>query len=272
MELSYSNGERLLVLEFDATVRELHTSQLTVTEHPVEKGVNVSDHVRKELARLTVEVMVTNHPLRQPGTNMGGVTGSVRPLDLSFRAQEETRQQLSVTFPTKTELPIGIPLVGAVLGSTGLLDSTDTVTVQTRTTVDAPDGATAQTMQFDGPFDRVRTMFEELQGLQDSATLVTCHTTVKEYENMILANLTAPREVKDGGSIHFTFDLKEVRFVTSKTVKAPLDKKKAATKENLGAKPTTPIVRESLLHNGGRTTAIGQGATRAFGLKLNHAQ
>jgi len=266
LELSYSNGDgRLLLLEFDATVRELHTSQLTVTEHPVEKGANVSDHVRKELARLTVEVLVTNHPLTAAITSgMGGVTGSVRNLDLPLRALEETRQQRSLTFPKKTELPISVPLAGAAIQATGLLDGSETVTVHTRTTTEAPDGATAQVLRFDGPFDRVRSLFEELKGLQDSAILVTAHTTVAEYENMMLANLTAPREVKDGGSIRFTFDLKEVRFVTSKTVKAPIDKKKPTTKQNLGAKPTTPVERdgETLGH------ALLGGAQKKFNVNL----
>lgn len=262
MDISYSNGERLLVLSFDGTVRELHSSQLVVTEHPVEKGANVSDHVRKQLAHLVCEAMITNHPIKMPTSGMGGVGGGVSGRDLQWNAREETRQQRSITFPSRFDLPVGVPILGAVAQGTGLLDTTETVTVQTRAETDAADGATAQVLQFDGPFDRVRNVYEELLGFQDNATLLTIHTTIREYENMILQNLTAPREVKDGKAITFSFDLKEIRFVTSQTVKAPLDKKKTPSKANLGAKSTEKTDNRTF------TKRLAIGAEDRFNIKI----
>lgn len=269
MEISYSNGERLTVLSFDATIRELHTSTLTVTEHPVEKGANVSDHARKELAHLVCDAMVTNHPIVVPTSGMNGVRGGVSGLDLQWNAREETRQQRSITLPRRFDLPVGVPLLGAVAQSTGLLDYEETVTVQTRTEIDAPDGATAQVLQFDGPFDRVRNVYEELVGLQDSVKLLTVHTTLREYDNMVLRNLTAPREVKDGSAVTFSFELREMRFVTSKDVKAPLDKKKTPNRKNLGAKSTEKVEKPaSFAHNGLTQTGVGKAITNGLGLKF----
>lgn len=249
MEISYSNGERLTVIEFDATVRELHTSAVTVTEHPVEKGANISDHVRPELAHLTCEAMVTNHPLRQPASNMQGVTGRVQALDLQWQTQEENSRKIRLEIPKRIELPVGVPVVGALLASSGALDTTETREVETLVFSPAPDGAAAQVLQFDGEFDRVRDVYEELRGLQDSATLLTVNTSIREYENLILQNLTAPRTVQDGASITFTFDLKEIKFATTQTVKAPADKKKPVAKQNLGAKPAEEApAKRSILH------------------------
>lgn len=262
VELSYSNGARLVVLAFDGTVREMHNGALIVPTHPVEKGANMADHARKQLALLVAEVFVTNHPIKEPATGMNGVRGSVRNLDLALTAAEETRQQRSVTYPKKFDLPIGVPIAGSILNATGALNSTDTVTVQTRTTVSAPDGATAQVLQFDAPFDRVRSTFEELEGLQQGVVLLTATTSVKEYTNLVIENLTISREFKDGSSGAFTFNLREIRFAETQTVKVPIDKKKAVSKTNQGAKSTEPVVRESFAH------AIGGSVQKKFGLNL----
>src|SRR5512144_3229948 len=122
VELSYSNGARLIVLAFDGTIREMHNGALTVPTHPVEKGANMADHARKQLALLIAEVFVTNHPLTEPSTGMNGVRGSVRPPDLNWTSNGETRQQRSLTFPKKFDLPVGVPLVGSLLAATGALD------------------------------------------------------------------------------------------------------------------------------------------------------
>lgn len=262
VELSYSNGSRLVVLAFDGTIREMHNGALTVPTHPVEKGANMTDHARKQLALLVAEVFVTNHPIKEPATGMNGVRGSVRGLDLQWGSNEETRQQRTVTYPTKFDIPIGVPIVGSILSSTGALNMNETVTVQTRTTVPGPDGATAQVLQFDAPFDRVRSTFEELEGLQAGVVILTAATSLKEYTNLVLENLTISREFKDGSGGTFTFNLREVRFAETQTVKVPIDKKKATAKTNQGAKPTEPVVRESFAHS------AGSSIQKKFGLNL----
>ncbi len=262
VELSYSNGARLVVLAFDGTLREVHASALTVPTHPVEKGANMADHARKQLALLVAEVVVTNHPIVEPATGMNGVRGSVRGLDMNWRSNEETRQQRTLTYPKKFDLPVGVPIVGSILNATGALNISDTVTVQTRTTVPGPDGATAQVLQFDAPFDRVRSTFEELEGLQNDVVILAAATSLKEYTNLVLENLTISREFKDGESGAFTFNLREIRFAETQTVKVPIDKKKATAKTNLGAKSTEPVEDRSF------AVGIGRSIQNKFGLNF----
>ncbi len=59
-------------LEFDAVLSEEHTGNATVTEHPVEKGSSITDHVRPEQERVTFEAIVTNTPIRLPATQNKG--------------------------------------------------------------------------------------------------------------------------------------------------------------------------------------------------------
>jgi hypothetical protein len=49
--------------ELDATVRETHEYVNTITEFPLEKGFNASDHVIRSPERLTIEGFVTNSPV-----------------------------------------------------------------------------------------------------------------------------------------------------------------------------------------------------------------
>ena len=50
-------------LVFDATFRESHTSEIEVTENPIETGSMVSDHMYVKPAKLTIAAGVSNSPL-----------------------------------------------------------------------------------------------------------------------------------------------------------------------------------------------------------------
>lgn len=51
------------VLTLDASLEETHSSASEVTEHPVEEGTNISDHIRRLPETLEINGIVTNHPL-----------------------------------------------------------------------------------------------------------------------------------------------------------------------------------------------------------------
>jgi hypothetical protein len=74
-------GGATKTIEFDATLREVHTAAGTVTEHPVEKGSKVSDHFRPSQQRLSIEAVISNTPI----TPIGGKSGSVRAVNLEVK-------------------------------------------------------------------------------------------------------------------------------------------------------------------------------------------
>ncbi|TXG97753.1 MAG: hypothetical protein E6R08_06435 [Nevskiaceae bacterium] len=51
---------------FDATFEELHTSELEITEFPVEGGASITDHAYLKPYKLKITAGVSNTPLRDP--------------------------------------------------------------------------------------------------------------------------------------------------------------------------------------------------------------
>jgi len=52
-----------LVLAFDAVLNESHTSKSTVPRFPVEQGVSISDHIRREPDGITITGIVAESPI-----------------------------------------------------------------------------------------------------------------------------------------------------------------------------------------------------------------
>lgn len=53
-------------VQLDASVSETHEARVEVTEHPVEQGVNISDHARPLPRALKIEGLVSNYALPDP--------------------------------------------------------------------------------------------------------------------------------------------------------------------------------------------------------------
>lgn len=77
---SYPRGAQTVtgVIEIDATVSEQHVASAQVTEHQVERGAAIADHIRALPQRLTLEGVVSNSPIALPGTQTRGVTAAMQ--------------------------------------------------------------------------------------------------------------------------------------------------------------------------------------------------
>jgi hypothetical protein len=58
---------RLDVITVDATMQETHAAEAEVTEHPVEQGANITDHIRPKLKRYTIDGIISNTPIGPTG-------------------------------------------------------------------------------------------------------------------------------------------------------------------------------------------------------------
>lgn len=130
----------------DVVETETHNLKSTVTKHPVEEGVDVSDHVRAEPRELTLG------------------TGVV------------------------SDTPIG--LVATDPSRTGVADGA-------KISQDA---------------------YSRLEAIWTAREPVSIVTSLKKYDNMILDDLSIPREHKDAGALVFTAHFIEVRIVQNKRV------------------------------------------------------
>lgn len=70
--LSINPDQTENALTFDAVIREEHTSELSVTDNPVETGVVISDHAYMQPRRLSMEAAFSDTPIFQEHTG-GGV-------------------------------------------------------------------------------------------------------------------------------------------------------------------------------------------------------
>ena len=68
-------------LALDCTVTETHTATSTVTEHPVESGANITDHIRPDPLQLSITGIVSDTPIGsrqvQRALSIGGASVQV---------------------------------------------------------------------------------------------------------------------------------------------------------------------------------------------------
>lgn len=77
-------GQRY-VLRFDATTREGHLAQSTLTEHAVERGASIADHKIPETRTFSLTCIVTDTPLGDPppsGSRTREVRGTIEEIPL----------------------------------------------------------------------------------------------------------------------------------------------------------------------------------------------
>jgi hypothetical protein len=207
MIIKYQKGGQTAELHFDATTREIHVAGSQVTTHPIEKGSDVADHVQVNQPRLTIEAVVSNTPLETPKSNVDGATGEVRGLNLNVKDSK------FITFGvTTTRVPVARQ-VGA------------------------------QVLQFRQEFNRVKGVAATLVDLVESAALVQITNGLREYQDMVLTNLSMPRETTD--AVTLTFDAVHVNFVdTSTTAASASTTKKRKNHGNKGNKEAKPETKE----------------------------
>lgn len=212
MIISYLAGNSLVTIEFDATIREEHAGTTTVTEYHVERGADVSDHARPENERLTCDVVVTDTPIKVPRTNTDGAQGGFSSMPLQT--------------PAFTRIPHILPGIGLVESFIPPHDSTTMIEV----------------LNFDDTMNRVQNVYNELEVLRTATTLVNISTPLREYTDMVLRSVTAPRGPSDGSSITFTFLATKIHFVDSEIVAVKADAvKKHSSGVKAGAKTDQPL-------------------------------
>jgi hypothetical protein len=171
-------------LELDATISEVTDITAEATEHPVEEGSNITDHVRPGLLRIQLECIVSNTPTRPrvPGASVGNV-------DL--------------------ELPDRTIFAGGAIRTT-------------RSRTEGRTGGTvrARVLQFAQDFDRPVEVADQLRELMHSGTPVDLlDLRLGDLEGWILVGMSP--EVATTDSISFTLTAQELRTAVTQEVAAP---------------------------------------------------
>jgi hypothetical protein len=90
----------LQIIDIDASEEQVFESTAEVTDHTVESGASISDHVRPGGDTITVQGIVSNTPIAQPAFGMDGAAVESRPLSLRVGGKEvqATTEQWSQRF------------------------------------------------------------------------------------------------------------------------------------------------------------------------------
>jgi hypothetical protein len=260
VEIAFQDGSGAFTsIHVDATIRESHNTSSQVTEHPVEQGANVSDHVRPELEKLTLEVFITNTPIRLPKSHVSGVLAEIKSLELP----RSVNGALGRGVPRRAGPPMLTgPYIPPQRGPLG--QSTPAI---------LPEWSAAQlidvlqsdpsvsVLQFSAEFDRVRTLYNELRRLVTGGTLCRILTGLREYENMVIKGMDTPRENAEGSAITVTLDVIQVRIVTTETVEVPKQVRARKPKPK-GNQPPTAVVPKKETKDSLASLATG------FGIKI----
>lgn len=206
-------------LQFDVVTNEQQEGSSEITEHPVEVGPNVTDHVRSKLNVVTIEGFISNEPLYDTGE----------------RGASLRTAQLDV----KTYTPPLAPTPGALFSALGGGVS--------RLFGAVPQQTSVSVLQFDREFDAVAETHEILENLRTTAQLIDLYTTTAEYQNMILERVTLPRDASSGTGGKFQLSFRQIRLVEVKLVTAPVPTevrgKKAVKKGPKGPEPVKDPVK-----------------------------
>lgn len=248
VELVYErdNGSEAVIL-FDATLSEEHRAEAEITEHPVERGANVSDHIRPKLERLRLDVHVTNTPIRDPRSypNKSGA----QPVDLAGGAVLNlSNQEIFRVEHSETVVPAHVPPGPTLEGRVGFDEfsfrfSSQHVAPAIILPREQVFGVT--TRKFDREFDRVKLVHDTLVQHRTQGTMFRVLTSMREYERLVINSITAPRSVEDGDAVTISIRMKEIRIgrvqIAENAPDAPQPEpraKRSKKKKDKGDKPT----------------------------------
>jgi hypothetical protein len=210
-DIVFSDAGLLWAVVLDATVEERHSARSTVSRHPVERGVDVSDHVRPEPRELALDVAVSDSVFRA-AADLGG---SVQRLDVY---REGVAVQRSPT------------LLGSKVS---------------RGAVDTP-GLTPWTVQTffadrDPPL-RVLDTWTRLIYARDNALLASITTPLETYQDMVLSEIQTTRRAADSTWLRASLVFTPLLLVALDLVDDPVPARARDRRQvNRGAQSVTPV-------------------------------
>lgn len=237
----------------DLVLSEKWTEDATTTEHPVEQGADVIDHVRVELVKCELTIFVTNEPI---GANSFDDPGAAQNVSISGEdtTSEGTADQSQSVIAQiwNAELALkgaalaiggvaggavgkavggkvggvignGVGLAaGAVVGSLFAPHEVDTPTSIVAGSPPAPTiMGTANIQFFAQTEDYVQATIQLIAGLKDSAQIITVNGSKQSVATMVIESYSYTRSQDEGTGAEVTLGFKEVRFVQTQTVTAP---------------------------------------------------
>lgn len=202
-------------LFFDVTLEASQEFTSTPTEYPVEEGLSVTDHIKREPNRVSIEVFVSNAPIY----DFNGKGGAFRPVKLEFKKYQAPLQAT----PGSVFGAIGGAVKGAVSSLLG-----------------GQKEYYANVLQWDTEFDAVSDTQRVLEEIRDKSQLVKVITSSRVHESMCLIKFTVHRNADTGTGATIRLDFQEIRQVEVKLVNSPKPTEVRAKPDNVSKGAQAP--------------------------------
>ncbi len=181
IQIAYNLGNQCRALDVDATLQITECLTAQATDHPLETGAVISDHVIIRPKTLKLEGLITSTPLPKPNEEWVRTAEGFKPHGW---AQLE-------------------PFSNALISIDGE-DSTP------------PDPFRAQ-----GALDVLREIHAARQPVTITTGVDAQGVPSDLHENMVVESLEFPRDPTTGDAVRFSASLKEIKTVASATVPLP---------------------------------------------------
>jgi hypothetical protein len=174
-------------VSLDATTGQNHEATNTVTEHPVESGSSMSDHIRPDLDTLTLEGVITNTPLFLPTDHTDGA----REIDVEIEG-------------VASGVRIPLPVVGSLVGNIPITPT--------------PKGVVRG---YDPAFDRISACYASLLKLRNEGVLCRVITHLRHYDSMAIRRLGVTLDGATGHSLPLSLEFVQIRIGSTEEVPVP---------------------------------------------------
>ena len=211
-------------LYFDCVTDESLEHGAEVTEHPVEAGANVADHIRNVSDEVKLSILTTNTPIKPDVNNL--YNGQIAGLELNVPVYAR---------------PI-VPTPGALM-SAGLNYLGDQLNPQKP--------AKAVTLQFPEKFNNVAFILGTLLDYKERGAVGKVITPHRTYETMAITKVDMHRDGSTGDAGEISLSLKAIRFVDTANINAPLPtENRGKTKTAKGKQGTDSVTqpKQSIFH------------------------
>jgi hypothetical protein len=179
ISLLFQQRAKIGVLELDCSLSETHEAPARVTEIEIESGASINDHIILQPLKLTLNGIVSKTPL-----GAAGLLGSI-----ATAGATQAAKNISSKFGHKagaSALAAGASLGGLIAGKLA-------------------DGFTGSRAP--------RDVFDYLMQLRDERKAFDVVTALKLYSNMVISNLSVPRNKDTVNTLEFTVTLQQLTIV-----------------------------------------------------------
>jgi len=247
-------------VEFDVVPSQLHEDILEITSHPVEQSAAMVDHAREQPTRLMLEGFVSSVPNRRIDTD--AADAQVEMVVSGFTDPGTQSIQLDVASSSPRTLSglisAGITAVGDAIGG-GPRGTFRGVARRARQTL------FGSFYQQRTARDRVRDVYEKLQGAQVKRALITAQTPLREHFDMMLERLPAQQDEEDGTGATFEIDLRRIRVADTETVQSPEPaEKRGALAKSGGSKNAKADPNAGAKNDAANKSLLAMGLDAAF--------